>query len=105
MATSNNEFPDWVDPDIRIEYEGQDIEFLRDQEEGFTEFFAHGWHDPEYDDLRERWEPLLHADEGLTRTEAARQVLYGKVALWSVVRLRTMSAGKPFKIDRSNISG
>ncbi|HEY4964682.1 MAG TPA: hypothetical protein VIH90_08400 [Candidatus Saccharimonadales bacterium] len=93
MTANDNEFTNWVDPDILAEYDGIDIGFDRELEEGFKEFFETGWLDPKYNDLRERYDPLLQDEDPNGR-------LYGKITLWSVVRLRAMQSGTPFKLDR-----
>ena len=88
-----DEFANWLDPDILAEYDGLNIGFNQELEQGFKEFFENGWLDPKHDDLRDRYDPLIHDEEPKGR-------LYGKIALWSVVRLRAMQSGEPFKIDR-----
>ena len=73
----------WVDPDIVAYYEKQggmpvfDLELER----GFKEFFETGWQDPQYDDLRPRWDPHINDVDPYGRVLA-------KTALWSVVSLR-----------------
>ncbi len=95
MTTDDNEFTHWVDPDILAEYDGKDIGYDRESEQEFKEFFESSWPDPKYDDIREHWDPLIHDEEPKGR-------LYGKIALWSLVRLRAIKSGKPLKIDRQS---
>lgn len=93
MAKDNTEFTNWVDPDVLAEYEGQDIGYNQELEEEFKKFFETGWLDPKFDDLREHWDPLIHDQEPKGR-------LYGKIALWSLVRLRAIQSGIPFELDK-----
>ncbi len=93
MTTYDSEFQNWVDPDILAEFDGNDIGYDCELEQGFKEFFEVGWLDSKYDHLRQRWDPLIHDKEPKGR-------LYGKIALWSLVRLRAIQSGTPFNIDR-----
>lgn len=95
MKENGDEYKNWVDPDILAEYDGKDIGYEQALEQGFKEFFESGWLDPKYDDIRESWDPLIHDEDPKGR-------LYGKVALWSLVRLLAFQSGTPFKIDRPN---
>lgn len=81
--TSEGPF-NWVDPDLIAEL-GEGATYNKERELNYKNFFAVDWHTPQYDYLRERWEPLLNSAEHTDRNSA-------KFALWSVVRLREIQA-------------
>jgi|GEM_PF-2442727 len=81
--TSLREPIDCVDPDIFAYYAdgGKIPSFDLKAEREFKKFIETGWLDPQYDDLRERWDPLILSDNPQGRVMA-------KTALWSLVKLR-----------------
>lgn len=81
MNPNNNESLNWIDPDILAFNEGSGVGYDLEKEKEFKEFFATGWLDPAYDDIRERWDKQLQDPSAHARVLA-------KTALWSVVQLR-----------------
>ncbi len=84
-------YTNWIDPDILAYDENSAIGADMDMEKKFKEFFEVGWFDPSFDDIRERWDPLLHNESPHARVLA-------KTALWSVKQLRELRLAA----DRSN---
>ncbi len=78
-----NEPSNWVDPDIIAHHEasGDTPAYDLAREGEFKAFFESGWLEPQYDDLRSRWEPLIKDEDSYGRVLA-------KTAFWSVVKLR-----------------
>jgi hypothetical protein len=76
-----HEHLNWIDPDLLAYDINAAVDADKDGEKEFKKFFEVGWLDPSFDDIRERWDPLLHAESPGARVLA-------KTALWSVKRLR-----------------
>lgn len=76
---SGPEGPNWIDPDVLAYNDGSQASYSKDLESKFHNFFKIGWLDPRYDDLRIQWDPVINDEDPYGR-------LYGKIALWSLVR-------------------
>lgn len=73
----------WMDPDL-LEFDASLAEGAdQGREQEFKQFFESTWHEPQYDDLRERWDPHLHDEDAHARVLA-------KTALWSIVQHRKL---------------
>jgi hypothetical protein len=81
-SQTGNEF-NWVDPDIIAYFEksGGLPSFDQELETSFKRFFEKEFEDTAYDDLREKWDPLIYNKDAKIR-------VLGKTGLWSVVQLR-----------------
>lgn len=87
------QYTNWIDPDILAYDEKAAIGADLELEKEFKEFFLVGWLDSSYDDIRERWDPLLHDENPHGR-------LFAKTALWSIKRLREARVA----VDKSKTS-
>jgi len=75
----------WVDPDfVAMNESSGNGNFNLEAERGFKKFFEEDWHGPQFDDLREVWDPLINDKDSHGRVLA-------KTALWSVVNLRKLT--------------